>query len=62
MNEKKESLAEILLNHGIESEELASKWIEHLTSDEREIIESPSELERYKNNIYESIKRFARKY
>ncbi|MEK6844368.1 MAG: hypothetical protein AABX83_02980 [Nanoarchaeota archaeon] len=59
-NEK--SLAEILLNHEVESEELASKWIEHLTSEEREVIESPSELERYKNNIYESIKRFARKY
>ena len=54
MNDEK-SLAEILLNQGVESEELASKWIEHLTSDERDIIENPAELRSYRDNIYTCV-------
>ena len=60
MDERYLPIENILLE--AEYNENASAWIKHLTLEERELIENPSELERYKNNIYESVRRLEKKY
>ena len=61
MNEKGISLIESILSEA-EYNESASAWIEHLTLEERELIENPAELRCYRDNIYRCVVGFANRY